>query len=369
MKIALVILHDDVARGGAERYTRQLFDSLQARGHQPTIVAGSSKTPESATVVGASGSTRSGQYRSFIEGVRKHLSANQYDHVHAMLPLPPGLATIYHPHAGVATAEQPRYTGKRLSWLMNPRRRLFAKLERQMLSADPPPVTLTLSQYVEDQLRRDHPDAPAKRLFNGVDIDRFAPDGDRLSRKELGVAEGDTVMLFVGNDPVRKGLTQAIGLIWNFERLHLVVAGRFDHERGEKAFEDKPPYNQRISWLGPRDDVPSLYRSADFLVQLTRHDPCSLATLEALACGLPVLSTRTNGATEVMTSGTHGQIVTAQSARQEIEAAVNAMLAPGFLDTARQACLALRPQLSWETHVDRLIEIYDESSQDRPRAG
>ena len=74
-------------------------------------------------------------------------------------------------------------------------------------------MTLTLSQYVEDELRRHYPSLAAgrvQRLFNGVDTDRFSPDGPAAARAELGAADGDVLALFVGNDWKRKGLHRAV---------------------------------------------------------------------------------------------------------------------------------------------------------------
>ncbi|MEL7237803.1 MAG: glycosyltransferase family 4 protein [Planctomycetota bacterium] len=362
MRIALIILHDDPARGGAERYTRDLAASLTQHGHDARIVAASSTA--GAVTLPASGASRSGLYRDFCNQLTPYLAAESFDLVHAMLPLPPGVADLYHPHAGVATAEHPTRSGKWLSWLSNPRRRLFAKVERDMLRAPPAPVTLTLSQYVEDQLRRDHPAATARRLFNGVDVARFCPDGPAIARDELGLSKGAVAGLFVGNDPVRKGLREAMNLLPAFPRFHLLVAGRFDTKSYEAAGRQLG-VGPRVHFLGPRDDVPALYRSADLLVQLTRHDPCSLATLEALASGLPVLSTKTNGATEVMTSGVHGEVIDAADDGEAARAAVRRLLDGETLADARQACTQLRPLLSWQTHVDTLVDIYADLLQAR----
>ena len=106
-----------------------------------------------------------------------------------------------------------------------------------------------------------------------------------------------------------------------------------------------------------RRDLPELYRAADFLLLPTSHDPCSLVVLEALACGLPVVSTTANGATEIMRDGEHGYVVDVRDA-DALHGSVAAMLDGGRRATMRAACLALRPQLSWDRHVQRLLSIY-----------
>src|SRR6202000_1194572 len=64
-----------------------------------------------------------------------------------------------------------------------------------------------------------------------------------------------------------------------------------------------------IRFLGPRRDVQHCYFAADFLVHPTFYDPCSLVVLEALACGLPVITTRHNGASELLHPPREGFVI------------------------------------------------------------
>ena len=90
MKIALVILHADPARGGAERYTVDLAAALARRRHDVSILATSfAKCPEFVKPVElpAPGGTRVRQYRSMLDSLDRHLDNTRYDVVHAMLPV------------------------------------------------------------------------------------------------------------------------------------------------------------------------------------------------------------------------------------------------------------------------------------------
>ena len=374
VRIGLVILHADAARGGAERYTLQLAEALANAGHDVALLAASSAAdvPAKFVPLAYGGLTRSARYRSFCRALRDHLREAQYDIVHAMLPVPPGLCDLYHPHAGVAASR----TGAGMTWWTNPRRRLFARIERQLLTGQRPPLVLTLSKYVEDELRRHYPALPpdrTARLFNAVDLARFTPDGPAADRRELGAKNGDTLALFVGNDFARKGLDAVLirmyeGADGNFERLKLAVAGHDPRGRGLQRQTVEPlRLSDRIRFLGQRRDLPELYRAADVLVLPTRHDPCSLVVLEALACGLPVISTRQNGASEIMTDGEHGYIL--DSPRDpRLAQALEEMLDPQRRRRMRQACLALRPALSWEHHLATLMGVYERVVRNRAAA-
>jgi UDP-glucose:(heptosyl)LPS alpha-1,3-glucosyltransferase len=84
--------------------------------------------------------------------------------------------------------------------------------------------------------------------------------------------------------------------------------------------------------------------------------------LEALAMGLPVLSTRFNGACEIMTSGEHGFVLDDPQDIGALSSAMRAMLDAPTRQRMRSACLALRPALSYERHLDVLTQIYQRAS-------
>src|SRR5688572_22347285 len=117
MKIALVILHADPARGGAERYTIDLAGALTTRGHEVRILAQTfGELPQGVVPVEMpSAMTRTMSYRKFLRGVSEHLQHASYDVVHAMLPI--AKCDVYHPHAGIAAAEPMR----KLNRFFNPR--------------------------------------------------------------------------------------------------------------------------------------------------------------------------------------------------------------------------------------------------------
>ena len=108
---------------------------------------------------------------------------------------------------------------------------------------------------------------------------------------------------------------------------------------------------------------------ADFFVLPTKHDPCSLVVLEALAMGLPVVSTVYNGATEIMTDGVHGYVLPDPSDVDALAGAMRKMLDPDRRAQMSRACLELRPQLSYDTHLDRLLGIYETARSTRNARG
>jgi UDP-glucose:(heptosyl)LPS alpha-1,3-glucosyltransferase len=354
MKIALVILHADPARGGAERYTVDLAAALARRGHDVRVLASTfaEEVPAAVRVaLDASAPTRVGRYKRFIHRVQEQLAVDEYDIatdeydiVHAMLPV--WWCDVYHPHAGMAVAAARKWNS-----LFNPRRLAMAKVERKLITDGKPPVVIALSEYVKKSIRANYPALAEDRLatlFNAVDLARFEPADDRLRRDYVNA-------LFIGQDFERKGLPAALEAVSMLkdDRLKLTVVGKNDGKL-------KPPADAaaRVSFAGEVADPRPFYRDADFFVLPTRHDPCSLVVLEALAMGLPVISTKFNGACEIMTDGVHGYVLDDPNDVDALANAMRKMLDPHRRAEMSAACLALRSKLSYEHHLDQLEAIY-----------
>jgi UDP-glucose:(heptosyl)LPS alpha-1,3-glucosyltransferase len=352
LKVALVILHADPARGGAERYTADLAAALAARGHDASLISSDagSAAPAGVRAVGlkSTGLTRTGRYRQLLRSLQEHLRRERYDVVHAMLPVPG--CDLYHPHAGVAAAAARKWNAP-----LNPRRLAMARAERELMNDPNGPIVLALSDYVKRFIRQYYPALPDNRmvkLFNAVDVQRFQPAEQRPASDWVNA-------LIIAQDYERKGLREAIGAVAKSSetRLRLHVVGK----------EDPGAYAAHAKGLGIKDRVlfhpptktpEQYYRDADFFVLPTRHDPCSLVVLEALAMGLPVISTRFNGATEIMDHGTHGFVMDDPADVDALAAAMRELCNDDRRREMSQACVALRPRLAYEHHLDELLAVY-----------
>ncbi len=223
------------------------------------------------------------------------------------------------------------------------------------------------SEWSRRQLTAAYPQAAPRVevVYNGVDSAHFGPALTAALRKpmrdELDVADREVLFLFVGAGDRRKGLHD---LLAAFRRVaspaaRLLVVGHRD--RKETARVDAA---LRDTGLGARVilrpfavDPRPYYAAADAFVLPTWFDPFSNATLEALACGLPVVTTSSNGVAELMTAGREGSIVRAGDV-DGLRAALSEML-----DTDRrsmaEAARALAERMTWTRHVDAMSALYD----------
>ena len=284
------------------------------------------------------------------------MTREKFDIVHAMLPVM--RCDVGHPHAGRAIAAGKE---KPVSALFNPRRRRMASVEQELLKSANPPRVLCLSEYVKRSVRKYYQldDTHLPVLFNAVDLNRFeAP----LSRPRRDVVNA----LIVAQDFERKGLADAIGAIAELrdQPIKLTVVGS-DSSGPYRRRAQSLGITDRITFVGGALDPRPYYREADFFVLPTKHDPCSLVVLEALAMGLPVITTKNNGASEIMTDGVHGRVIDAPTQTTD---AMRDLLDPDRRARMSGACIELRPRLSYEHHLRTLLEIYESVIRARGRA-
>jgi UDP-glucose:(heptosyl)LPS alpha-1,3-glucosyltransferase len=160
--------------------------------------------------------------------------------------------------------------------------------------------------------------ARVRVIYNGVDLDRFHPDHARThrapARSEAGLGAADHVLLFAGGGYERKGLATAIEALPRLDGARLVVIGRGDETRYRRLAE-RLGVGDRIRWLGLRSDLERWYAAADAFVLPTRYEPFGNVHLEALASGVPVVTTTAAGGAEVIEDGKNGAVVSPDDPR------------------------------------------------------
>lgn len=243
----------------------------------------------------------------------------------------------------------------------------FVRLERRQYLTVPRPVILAISAMTRHHFR-DYlglPESAVRVLHAAIDPDRFAAD-DRPARRDRerqdwGVGPDETVGLFVGMNYRLKGMAQLLRALPHVpadRRYRIVVIGGAKFGR-YKALAKRLGIADRVTFQGFRPDPRDAYFGGDFLVHPTFYDPCSLVVLEALACGLPVLTSRFNGATEKLNPDC-GLVVDDPHDAADLGAKLTDMLDLSRLPARKAAAAEAGRQWTFEDHYRQLLGLFEE---------
>jgi len=195
--------------------------------------------------------------------------------------------------------------------LINPLHWIAPRLERSTLAHANRIVAN--SEMIRREIERFYPEHREKIrvVYNGFDPEVFFPPrkANNSLRESLGLPLTGKLLIFSGSGWGRKGLATALHLLRDLSAhdpaAQLLVLGKGKSARYETLAASLGVASQ-VHFLGHRDDIAPYYRAGDALVLPTFYDPFSNACLEALACGLPVITTKHNGAAEVIDPGVSG---------------------------------------------------------------
>lgn len=156
--------------------------------------------------------------------------------------------------------------------------------------------------------------AKQKVLTNGIGVDTtkfvYEPDGTYI-RKELGLTHKDIILLSVGEIIARKNhksIIRAIKQIGN-PHIHLVIAGDGELTDCIQTLIKKLNLESQIHLLGYRRDISKLCNSADIYVMPSLQEGLSVALMEAMSCGRPVVVSKIRGNSDLIDEGKGGYLV------------------------------------------------------------
>ena len=321
MRIGLVIEQFNPQRGGAEQWTCQFTEQLLRFGHEVHVVAGVFSASTDAMPIVRHPLPKTRSRLDFAAAAERKLRGLPLDVIHDMGS--GWYCDVFESHDGSRWAQWEQKLQTLPGYLRPAKRRLarvlpryqeFRKLMARQF-ADPGRIILALSRMVAVDYLRYHGVHPEqiRLIYNGVDTERFSPEHRKQYReplrRHLGVDEDETLLVFVGHDFQRKGLSTAIRATARLVRAGeavrlLVVGGR--HLWRPRRLARRLRAHRHVTLLGSVADPVPFYAAADVYVLPTFYDPCSLGVLEAAASGLASVTTRFNGAGEMLHDGVDG---------------------------------------------------------------
>ena len=392
MRIALNFRRIDPSKGGAETYVVDLIHRLVALGHEVAVFGEScidGALPPGATFhpVAAPGWFRWHQTWNFAVNSERSLKAAE---AAGLFDASLGLINTWHhdvliPQGGVHGASLDynarrfkstwRRALYRLGKQINPKAWVYQAIEaRQYDPKTGAKRVVAVSAMVREHLAHYH-NVPPDRVTvipNAIDAGRLSlanPASARVKlRTELGISLDAPVALFVGHNYELKGLRPLLhGLRHRLDHdpkarpIHLIACGggkpmRFERLARQLGLDDV------VHFLGFRPDIRPCFHAADFFASPTYYDPCSLVVFEALACGLPVITTACNGAGEQITQGREGFVIPHPDALNLLADALDRLTDETTRREMAAHAIRLGQEQSIDRHVARLVAVLADMS-------
>jgi len=251
----------------------------------------------------------------------------------------------------------------------------FSALEKKQYLGDKPPVVIVNSFMVQRHFQEYYGIGPdnLRVVRSAIDPGRF-PEADRLKRRQEyreqnGISPDEIVALMAamnyrlkGLDPLLLAVRRLVNdPIFNGRkpRFRLLVAGNPKVGRYERQARALGIANH-VAFAGHCPEIRNAYFASDFLVHPTFYDPCSLVVLEAMACGLPVVTTKYNGASELLRPMQEGYVVDDPHDASRLAWAMLQLLDPARRHLCSQSARKTAGTWTFEHHYRQLLDVFGE---------
>jgi UDP-glucose:(heptosyl)LPS alpha-1,3-glucosyltransferase len=253
----------------------------------------------------------------------------------------------------------------------------FSRLEKLQYLRNPRPQIIVNSFMVRRHFERYYGIGPDQLhvVRSAIDPNRFVEE-DRPRRRlewrqRWGLAPGETVGLLAAMNYRLKGLDPLLHAVKRMlnrsefrtatPAFRLLVAGQ-PRTHPYRRMARRLGIQKHVHFVGHCPDMRNAYFAADFLVHPTFYDPCSLVVLEALACGLPIITTRFNGASELLHPLQEGYVIDNPHDHDHLAWCLAQMLDPGRRVTCAQAARRTAANWTFEDHYRQLLQVLQKTA-------
>jgi len=245
---------------------------------------------------------------------------------------------------------------------LNPKHILTLYTERKAFLSSP--YIMANSERVKREIIT-HYNIPENRIvviYTGVDIERFNPE--KISRIKK---DGELVILFIGSGFKRKGLKLLVKALAQVNTsFKLLVAGKGNINQYIKL-ADSMGLKEKVEFVGLVKDIDSLYARADLLVLPSLYEPFSNSVLEAMACGIPVLTTRSNGVSEILEEGLKELIIENPFDAEEMARKIMTLTSKNTRQSFSSKVREVAQKFSFSWHLDEVLKLYERVLTEKKR--
>lgn len=371
MKIGIVSINYS-KKGGSEHRTSSLVEYLISEGHEVIVFANKAEGIFTKWVkIPIFPVTSVFKVFSFVRNLSKVINKEGLDVLHCQIrPFCDGIVTLAggaHKHY-IEVVKKNSGLLKKILINLSPYNFYICFLEKRRFRNNIAMPVITNSQFAKNGITTFYPIKTDKIyvIYNGVDSNLFTPkkkntDGKRL-RSKLEIPENDCIILFVGNDLKRKGLgylIKALSILKakGMKKFRLLVVGN-GKQFNYKLMAQKERVEKEIYFLKYSETIDEYYASADILVLPTIFDPFSNVVLEAMASGLPVITTYNNGASEIIEDGISGMIVKVSDIVNELVAKISFLESPAQRLKIGVEARRVAERFTWEKTNNEIMSLY-----------
>jgi UDP-glucose:(heptosyl)LPS alpha-1,3-glucosyltransferase len=319
VKIALVRKDFSPKGGGGERYSVDLARTLRDFGHEVHVFAHRYEPLKGLSFHTVTVPVKPFGLQSwvFAKNARLAIGRNAFDIVNGLSQIYP--QDVYRMGDGIhkhwLSVRRPKIFS-RLYDKVSPRHRLLLHLEKKIFSPENYKRLIANSELCKQHAIAYYkvPHHLVDVIYCGVDFAVFNSsvrnEGAHL-RTSRGINSEAIVVLFVGTNYERKGLDtllQAISRLKYKAKYKLLVVGKGNIPRYERLAQ-RLGLQENAIFCSFQEQMPPFYGAADIFVLPSYYDPFGNACLEAMACGLPVITTRETGVSELILHGRSGFIM------------------------------------------------------------
>ena len=378
MRIALNIYKFLPSKGGGERYLASLANQLIERGHEVHIFANEWENHNlihfhTIPVI---------RYPKFLKEVsfvinsRRRLAENDFDIVQVV-----GRAlgmNVFNPHCGVEEAwikqdflsisNPVNRVLKHITRFFSLRQRFILWLDKKQYTDKNVSRIIAISEMIKNDIIKYHHVNPQKIkvIYNGVDLQRFNPAITKkfrgIVRKKLFISE-EFVILYVSNNFRLKGLTILVKALGELKKSHkefkALIIGR-GRDTSYSKLAKRLNCLENLIFLGHVNGIEKYYAASDLYVHPTFYDSCSLVVTEALASGLPVITTRYDGASGVIDDGIDGFVMKDPMDYETLAEKISLFFDDEFRKKASIAARKKAEKYPEERNCEETIEVYNE---------
>ena len=257
---------------------------------------------------------------------------------------------------------------------LNPRHRGILKLEKRIFDSRNSKFIVVNSNFIKQQIIEEfnYPADKIRVIYNGMNHDKFFPatsDEKQAARKQINIDPKRNICLFAATDFETKGLAEAIAVIASVkEELRnntlLLVVGD-DKSTPFIKLAEEYGVAKNIIFAGHQENMRDYYIAADILLYPSRYEVFSDVCLEALGCGLPIITTRQIGAYELIDEAVNGFSVTTSDNIEEMAHFLAAFFELPLKEKNKfsRAASDSVSDFTWRKHINLLEELFFEVTE------